>query len=116
MVKRYVFQDEDTDGLMNEIFNTDERLGSREYKTIVGLDAHEKISLEQAHLIMHVFFVDQDADLADKIKMVAEVLLAGSDLTNDYPDLEALEAKILDVKQVFDLYTDGDVSAPHNQH
>lgn len=105
MTDRYEFQDPDTNGLMVEIFNTDERLESREYKTFVELDKNQAIALEQAHLIMHVFFVDADASLNDKIKMVAEVFLAGSDLQNEYPEPEALDEKIQEVKQAFDKCT-----------
>ncbi len=106
MTERYQFQDADTDELMREIFNSDERLEAREYKTVVALDKLEKISLEQAHLIMHVFFVDKAASLADKVKMVAEVLLAGSDLGEEYPEPEVLEAKIAEVRLVFDSLTE----------
>ena len=105
MAERYQFRDADTDGLMHEIFNNDERLEAREYKTVVALDRKEKLSLEQAHLIMHVFFVDKDASLAEKIKMVAEVLIAGPELAEDYPEADVLEAKVLEVKDVFDQFT-----------
>lgn len=105
MTEKYQFQDADTDGLMHEIFNSDERLEAREYKTVAALDKFEKLSLEQAHLIMHVFFVDKDASLAEKIKMVAEVLIAGPELAEDYPEADVLEAKVLEVKGVFDQFT-----------
>ncbi|MGH1406119.1 MAG: hypothetical protein ACRBBJ_06135 [Rhodomicrobiaceae bacterium] len=106
MTERYQFRDADTDELMHEIFNSDERLEAREYKTVVALDKLSSISLEQAHLIMHVFFVDKDASLADKVKMVAEVLIAGPDLGEDYPEPEMLEAKIAEVRLVFDSLTE----------
>ena len=106
MAERYQFRDADTDELMHEIFNSDERLDAREYKTVAALDRAEKISLEQAHLIMHVFFVDKDASLAEKVKMVAEVLLAGPDLGEDYPEADVLEAKIDEVRLVFDSLTE----------
>lgn len=105
MPERYQFQNLDVDGLMSEVFNTDERLGSREYKTAVELDRVYRLSLEQAHLIMHVFFVDKDAGLNEKIKMVAEVLLAGEDLQNEYPEEDILAEKVTEVKQAFDLNT-----------
>lgn len=102
MAEKYVFRDDDTNELIYEIFNNDERLESREYKTIRLLDEREPISVEQAHLIMHVFFVDTEASLAEKIKMVAEVLLAGSELGNDYPEADVLNKKISEVKLSFD--------------
>ncbi len=104
-MERYHFQDPDTDGLMAEIFNTPERLSSREYKTAAALDRLTPLALEQAHLILHVFFVNEDTPLAEKIKMVAEVLLAGPDLQNDYPETDVLSAKIDEVKVVFDQFT-----------
>lgn len=106
MAERYQFQDADTDELMHEIFNSDERLDAREYKTVAALDAKEALSVEQAHLLMHVFFVDNEASLAERIKMVAEVLLAGSDLGKDYPEADVLEAKIDEVRLVFDNLTE----------
>ena len=105
MGERYRFQDADTDGLMHEIFHNEERLEAREYKTVAALDKIDKISLEQAHLMLHVFFVDKDACLAEKIKMVAEVLLAGPELADAYPEVDVLEAKIAEVRQVFDQFT-----------
>lgn len=113
MTEKYQFRDADTDGLMHEIFNSDERLEAREYKTAVALDKLETLSLEQTHLIMHVFFVDKDASLAEKIKMVSEVLLAGPELAEDYPEADVLEAKIAEVRQVFDQFT---VPAEDQQH
>jgi len=105
MSEKHQFQDPDTNGLMDELFNTQERLQSREYKTMVELDKVERIALGQAHLIMHAFFVDPDATLNDKVKMVAEVLLAGEDLQNEYPEPEILNEKIAEVKQAFDKCT-----------
>ena len=106
MTSHYVFRDADVNELIYEIFNSPERLEAREYKTIKVLDERFEISVEQVHLIMHVFFVDLEAPVDEKVKMVAEVLLAGADLANDYPEENVLEAKMLEVRQVFDLFSE----------
>ena len=105
MTERYRFQNDDTDGLMVELFNSAERLSSREFKTAAALDKGHALSLEQMHLIMHVFFADPNSSLTEKIQMVAEVLVAGPDLQNDYPDEDVLVAKIDEVRVVFDQFT-----------
>lgn len=101
MTERYQFNKPETDGLMQELFNTEERLQSREYKTAAALDRLEPLSEEQMHLILHAFFADEDASLSEIISMVAEVLLAGPELAHDYPEAEELEEKIAEVKRVF---------------
>lgn len=107
-MQRYKFCNEDVDGLMVELFHNDERVRSREFKTAAALDQLEPLSLAQAHLILHAFFVEPETGLSEKISMVAEVLLAGPDLENDYPVPEVLEAKITDVQAVFDQFTNVD--------
>lgn len=101
MAEGYVFRDADVNELIYEIFNSPERLEAREYKTLIALDERFEISVEQVHLIMHVFFVDLEAPVDEKVKMVAEVLLAGAELTHDYPEEDVLEAKMVEVRQVF---------------